>query len=430
MLKEDDEHTTRRWAAFTAQIMAEEVGHPVDARHVATQAEEILSDLLLLTSVCREDWTVFLWYVLTQIECLTEYFPEDALPGDPLQAALYREIVMRLFFVNVFRKVGASDQPEVWAEEIRFERVRELAEELRRQSKKIRDFCARGDVERLDFAAWKLVEAFARPAESLAPSASGIVGFQANEDFWSHEVAGVGSHPGLPALFMSLLFVSYRWMLEDIVANGLLACDAAEAESIEAAVDIDFDRLREGESSVAELEALLQELVVRDRTGPVEYLERLRDSPSSGWEESLLPSGDALWPVAYRRVTKALYALVRFFYAENTAASEDLRYLYRDARYGDPERFQGGRSNVPESPCFQGEHSPLPIVIDRRGVFFCRSTATRQQAFQYRNAVIRELADLHSKLRPAKMAEIYAITEGYRKELRSEKIVDSEGGRA
>jgi hypothetical protein len=151
----------------------------------------------------------------------------------------------------------------------------------------------------------------------------------------------------------------------------------------------------------------------------VEYLERLRDAPSSGWEEAFLPFGEALWPAAYRRVTKALYSLVRFFYAENTAASESLRYLYRDARYGDPEKFHEGRSNVEESPCFQGEHSPLPIVIDRRGVFFCRSTAARQRAFQYRNAVIRELADLHSKLRPAKMAEIHAITEAYRRELLS-----------
>jgi hypothetical protein len=421
MLKVDDEHTTKRWTAFSAGLAPAESGQPVDPRDVAVQAEEILSDLFLLTGVCRQDWTVFLWYVLAQIEALTEYFPPDALPGDPQQTALYCELVMRLFFVDIFRRTASSDRPEVWAAGIRLERVRELAGELRRQSKKIRDFCAKNDHEALDFKVWRLVESLARPAESLAPSADGIVGFQDNGDFWSPEVIDVRSHPGLPSLFVSLLFVSYRCMLEEIVSNGLLACGAAEVASITAAVDIDLDRLRKGESLVVELDTLLHELIVRDRTDPVEYLDRLRDAPSSSWKETFLPSGKALWPVAYRRVTKALYALVRFFHAENTAASEDLRYLYRAARTGDPERFQDGRSDVPESPCFGGEHAPLPIVIDRRGVFFCRSTAARQRAFQYRNAVIRELADLHSKLRPAKMAEIHAITENYRGQLRSER---------
>lgn len=420
MLKVDDEHTTRRWAAFCAQIASAESGQPVVAHGVAVQAEEILADLFLLTGVCRQDWTVFLWYVLAQVEALTEYFPPDAPPGDPEQVAFYREIVMRLFFVDLFRRVASSDRPEVWAGEVRFERVREFAGELRQTSKKLRDFCAKNDVEALDFEAWTLVESLARPAESLVPGARGIVAFQDNADFWSHEVSDVRSHPGLPSLFVSLIFVSYRWMLEAIVSNGLLACDKAELAILRDAVDVDLDRLRAGESSVAELEALLRELVRRDRMEPVEYLDRLRDSPSSGWGESPLQSGPAVWPVAYQRVTRALYALVGFFHAENMAVPEDdLRYLYRDARTGNPERFRDGRSDVPESPCSQGEHSPLPIVIDRRGVFFCRSTAARQRAFQYRNAVIRELADLHSKLRPAKMAEIQTITESYRRELHS-----------
>jgi len=421
MLKVDDEATTQRWRAFTTRISAAEAGQPVDARHVVNQAEEILADLLLLTGVCRRDWTVFLWYVLTQIECLAEYFPENVPPGDSHQIALYREIVMRLFFVDLFRRVGSSDRPEVWAGEVRFERVQELAEELRRQSKKIRDFCARHDARELDFAAWKLVEAFAQPAESLAPGAGGVVAFQANESFWLQESGDVRSHPGLPALFMSLLFVSYRWMLEDIAANALLAGTAADADAVAAASGVDLERLGAGESPVAELETLLHELALRDWSDPEEHLARLRDSPSSGWDEAPLPAGRALWPAAYRRITKALYALVRFFHAENTAGAEDLRYLYRDARTGYPERFHGGRSDVAESPSFEGKEAPLPIVVDRRGVFFCRSTATRQRAFQYRNAVIRELADLHSKLRPAKMAEIHRITESYLRELRAER---------
>jgi hypothetical protein len=419
MLKVEDEHTARRWMAFTARISAARAGQPVDARNVITQAEEILADLLLLTGVCRQDWTVFLWYVLTQIECLAEYFPEDVPAGDPYQIALYREIVMRLFFVNVFREAGASDRPEVWAAKICFERVRELAEALRRQSKKIRDFCARHDADELDFAAWRLVEAFAQPAESLAPGMGGTVAFQANGDFWLQRNADVRSHPGLPSLFMSLLFVNYRWMLEDIVANALLACTAAEADAVASASGIDLARMRAGEIPVAGLETLLRETAARDRSDPEEYLARLCDSPSSGWGEAPLPLSPALWPIAYRQITRALYALVRFFYAENTKGAEDLRYLYRDARTGFPERFHGGRSDVAESPSFEGKDPPLPIVVDRRGVFFCRSTAARQQAFQYRNAVIRELADLHSKLRPAKMAEIHAITESYLKELRS-----------
>ncbi|MFY9821807.1 MAG: hypothetical protein WAM82_10525 [Thermoanaerobaculia bacterium] len=411
MLKVDDEHTSRRWAAFTSLMAAEEKGNPVDSRHVVTQAEEILSDLLLLTGVCRGDWTLFFWYMLTQIESLAEYFPEDAPPGDPEQAAFYREIVMRLFFVDVFRRVGSSDQPHVWAEILRFERLRELTDQLRSQSKKIRDFCAKNDPEQLDYAAWKLVEAFARPAETLSPrpSAGGIVWFQANDDFWSHEITDVRAHRGLPSLFISLLFVSYRWMLEDLVSNWLLAEEAEQAR-IEVTLDIDLDRLRSGTSPVADLETLLRELVRRDWTDPTEYLEKLRSSPSSGWEDVPFQMAGC-WPAAYRRVTKALYALVRYFHAENTAAGEELRYLYRDPATGLPEKFQHGRSDVPASPCYQGEQKPLPIVIDRRGVFFCRSTATRQRAFQYRNAVIRELADLHARLRPAKLADILTITE-------------------
>ena len=421
MFKTDDKNVARRWQAFTFLISPAESAQPVDPYLVAMQTEEILSDLLLLTSIFRNDWEAFLWYMLTQIE---SYFPESAGAEDSHQIDFYREITMRLFLVYIFRFFAGSGEPEIWNQEINFPRFQRFAADLRQKSKKIRDFCAKQkDATQLDSTAWRLVAEFVRPEWSLAPRAAtgGLVWFQANQDFWDlSKTANISHHPGLPAMFMSLIFIHYRWMLEDTVVNWILSYQDRELWEIADLLEShDPARLRAGEYTIAELNELLGKLMAKDAIDPVAYLEKLRAAPSSNWEGLPGSADDDVWAAAYRRITRALYALIKFFYNENTGVGDEFRYLYRQAATGEPERFQEGRSNVEESPCSTGTHPPLAIVIDRRGVFFCRSTEARQRAFQYRSAVIRELADLHYKLRPAKMAEIMNITNDYRDELRS-----------
>ncbi|HZF10662.1 MAG TPA: hypothetical protein VFE33_17890 [Thermoanaerobaculia bacterium] len=426
MFQTDDEQAVRRWQAFTSLIPAEKNAQPIDSYQVAMQAEEVLADLLLLTSIFRNDWEVFLWYMLTQIESLSEYFPEDAPVGDPRQVGLYREITMRLFLVYIFRFFAASAKPAIWHKEIDFPQFQEFTSGLRGKSKKIRDFCSRQDTSKLDSTAWRLVCEFVRPTQSLAPRAAedGIVWFQANEDFWTlSDTADIPQHPGLPAMFMSLIFIHYRWMLEDIVLNWIRSYRDQDLWAIDYLLNPESSsRLAAGECAIAELNALLDRLMENDSIAPVAYLDILRAAPSSDKEGLPGRADDDVWEAAYRRITRALYAIIKFFHDENSGVGveDDFRYLYRHAATGKPERFEEGRSDVEESPFSSGAQRPLPIVIDRRGVFFCRSTATRQRAFQYRNAVIRELADIHYKLRPAKMAEIMKITNAYLAELRPE----------
>lgn len=418
MLKVVDDQTRLRWSAFTSLLSAEEPANPVKAGHVAIQIEEILSDLLLLTSALRNDWDLYLWYVLFQMETRAEYFPEDTPTGDRGQIALYREVLMRHFLVQVFWRTGVSTSPEDWQREIDPDRFRSFADGLRSRSKKLRDFCVKNDADTLDALAWTLVTELVRPKESLVPAREDgkVVLFQDTRDFWAPR-DDVRSHRGLPAMFMSLVFESYRRMLEDVVVQWILSYEDRELGDATPELEAVAGRLRRGELSMGELTGLLSRLVALDAIVPEVYLERLRVSPSQGWMEETFVEPQLAYARVYRRVTAALAALVRFFCDHNQAGEDDLRYLYRDPRTGDPEHFQKGRSDVETSPSFDGRHPPLPIVIDRLGVFFCRSTATRQQAFQYRNAVIRELADLHYKLRPLKMAEIQRIASAYREEL-------------
>ncbi len=437
MLDFKDKRTPARWRAFTNRMWPEVENGSVKWRGVADLAEELLCDLMLLAGVCHNDWELFLWYYLTHIETLHGYLPPEALDDDEDQVKLYRELLLHLFLVHAFWSKARSARPEEWAEELSFRQFRTFADKVRGQSKKLRQFCARHAAHELDASTWRLVERLVGGDDTLAPNAAdGIVRFQSNQEFWSDSVTEVDRHPALPTMFMSVVFEYYRRILEDLVAISIQSYEDRKLYELTRGVKIDFQLLHRGESTVAELTDLLALLAWDHSLDSESYLEQLRGAPSDGLGAEI--SGSSTEPrdndpeppqedtpetfqdayaSGYRRITRALYALVKYFHRENTMKAEEFRYLYRDPESGRPERFSDGQSDVIESPCFAERAGPLPIVVDSRGVFFCRSTEARQQAFQYRNAVIRELADIHYKLRPVKMAEMARITNAYGDEL-------------
>lgn len=425
--KVEDRHVLNRLLAFTALIPTEPRQLPVDPRHVAAHAEEILADLLLLTSICRDDWELYLWHAMIQVETHSECFPDEPPADDPDQIAFYREIMLRHFLVYVFWRCGASESSEEWRREVCFTAFREFSHRLRDRSKKLRDFSTQGNIEELDRSAWSLVEAFAQPEVSLRPDYRGRPMFRSEYGFWSLDATDkIDEHPGLPAMLMSLIFENYRWMLKDVLATQLLSATDEELDRLENKLDVELERLAAGDASIEELRSLLDLSFAESRSEPMRDLDHLRSASSRGSERQTTSlHGGSEQPIetrvalarGYRRMTRALFALVKFFQQQTSDDDDDLRYLYRDPETGMPECFQQGRSDVEESPCFERNRPPKEVVIDRRGVFFCRSTASRQKAFQYRNGVIRELADIHYELRPVKLAEISRIARTYREDL-------------
>ncbi|MCB1037011.1 MAG: hypothetical protein KDD47_24500, partial [Acidobacteria bacterium] len=418
-----DQHQTRElWRSFAEQVEARHGARAIQRRYLRELVAEIVSDLMLLTVICRNDWDLFLWYTLLQIETFPEQFHSSAGRRDT-QDMMYVELLLRLFVVRLFWRCAATNEPKVWRREMTLDSFQELAEELERSSRKLRQFSAEGSLKGLVRKAWRLLEALIQPELSLAPAAADrhSVAFQADSRLWLEGTWVERRREAVATMFPSILFHYYQQLLLDQVSIAMETRTEDQLQAVFRRLGLDASVLGHGRAPVGDLLRLLGALAWDDALDPQRHLEELREAPWDGLPA--LGTGDPehfepqdarqAYAYGYGRATRALTALVRYFYRHNTAGSEASRYLFRDPETGRPEPILDGKSQAPEAPGLRYEDPPLPIVIDSRGGLFCRSTAMRQETFQFRNAVIRELADTHYRLRSFKMQVILESAERY-----------------
>ena len=97
--------------------------------------------------------------------------------------------------------------------------------------------------------------------------------------------------------------------------------------------------------------------------------------------------------------------LAMFFFKENTICEENndqisQRFLNRDDSTGKPDYFRDINSMQQDKNMKEKASTSKAVVIDRRSGLFLRSTEARQNAFKFRNSVLREITDVHYKMRP------------------------------